>query len=467
MSVETLCFTPATDLRQLIAARALSPVELMDAVIARAESVQPRINAFAIPRFEQAREAAKEAEAAVMRGDALGPLHGIPITVKDNVPTIGDRMTNGSYAFENFVPQWEPALVQRLKAAGAIIFAKTTTPEFAHRVLTETPLFGITRSPWSHDHTPGGSSGGASAAVAAGCGPMAVGTDGGGSIRCPASCAGIAGIKPTLGRVPFEVFPEGFAAYAFAGPLTRTIGDLALMLAVMSGPLRDEPHTLEIPAMPVPDQPPEPAVKGKRIAWIERFGDIPLDAEVAEKTNAAVAAMAAAGAHVETVTLPEFADVFDCYVVIATAAHAGRMTALAAQWGDRITPSMRASIEQGGRYSAAELVRASDRRSFLFRTVQALFERFDLMATPTMNAPPKTVDENGAINSPMYAQWAGYLYPFNLTGHPAASVPVGFTGSGLPIGLQLIGPWYADTAVMQAMAWLERERPWAQIRPPL
>lgn len=467
MTVDDLCFTPATELRARIAAKSLSPVELTEAVIARTEQVQPLINPIALPRYEQARDAAREAEAAVMRGDPLGPLHGIPITIKDNVPTVGDRTTNGSYAFADFVPQTEPALVRRLKAAGAIVFAKTTTPEFAHRVLTETPMFGITRSPWAHEHTPGGSSGGASAAVAAGCGPIALGTDGGGSIRCPASCAGIVGIKPTLGRVPMEFFGDAFFNYAGAGPLTRTVDDLGLMLAVMSGPFVDDLHTLEVAPMPIPQAPLQGSVSGIRIAWIERFGDIPLDDEVAALTGATVQAMAAAGAEVEAVSEPAFADAFDYYVVIATTAHAGRLTAVLEKWGDKITPSMQASIRQGATYSAADLVRAGDRRTALYRRVQSLFEDYDLILTPTMNAPPKTIDENGAINSEMYSQWAGYLYPFNLTSNPAASVPVGFTSSGLPIGLQVVGPWYCEPTILSAMAWLETARPWAQVRPVL
>lgn len=467
MTVEDLCYTPATELRSRIADKSLSPVELTEAVIARTEQVQPSINPIALSRYEQARETAREAEAAVMRGDALGPLHGIPITIKDNVSTIGDRTTNGSYALADFVPETEPALVQRLRSAGAIIFAKTTTPEFAHRVLTETPLFGVTRNPWSLEHTPGGSSGGASAAVAAGCGPMALGTDGGGSIRCPASCAGIAGIKPTLGRVPMEFFGDAFFNYAGAGPLTRTIDDLALMLSVMSGPFSDDLHTLEVAALPVRESPLNGEVSGLRIAWIERFGDIPLDPEVAELTTSAVRAMEAAGAKVEAISEPAFADVFVYYAVIATTAHAGRLTALLEKWGDKITPSMRASIEQGGTYSAADLVRAGDRRTALYRRVQTLFKDYDLILTPTMNAPPKTVDENGAINSHMYSQWAGYLYPFNMTSNPAASIPVGFTANGLPVGLQIVGAWYDEPTILKAMAWLEKAMPWAQERPVL
>lgn len=467
MSSDDLCFTPAHVLRGRIASKDLSPVDLVEAVIARAEHVDEQVNFIALPRFEQAREAAAAAEAALARGESLGPLHGIPITIKDNVPTTGDLTTIGSYAFEHNVAKHDAEMAKRLKAAGAIVYAKTTTPEFAHRVLTESPLHGVTRSPWSLEHTPGGSSGGASAAVAAGCGPLAQGTDGGGSIRCPASCTGIVGIKPTLGRVPFELMPDAFGNYAFTGPLTRTVDDAALMLSVMSGPLPADPWTLAIPQLPTPDEPVRGSVDGLRVAWIERFGDTPLDPEVASATGEAVAALSDAGARVEALVEPAFADVFEYYAVIATAAHGGRLTALLEKWGEKITPSMRSCIEQGGTYSAAQLVQASDRRTALFRRVQQLLEDHDLIVTPTLNAPPKTVDENGAINSPMYSQWAVYLYPFNLTAHPAASVPVGFTDSGLPIGLQLVGPYYSEPRLLETMAWLEANRPWAARRPPI
>lgn len=467
MSADDLCFVPAHVLRSQIASKELSPVDLIEAVIARAERVDEQINFIALPRFEQAREAAVAAEAALARSESLGPLHGIPITIKDNVPTAGDVTTVGSYAFEHNVAHDDAEMAKRLKAAGAIVYAKTTTPEFAHRVLTESPLHGVTRSPWSPEHTPGGSSGGASAAVAAGCGPLAQGTDGGGSIRCPASCTGIVGIKPTLGRIPFELMPDGFGNYAFTGPMARTVDDAALMLAVMSGPLGADPWTLAVPALPAPDAPVRGSVAGLRVAWIERFGAVPLDPEVATATGDAVAALSDAGARVEAVVEPAFADVFEYYAVIATAAHGGRLSGLLEQWGERITPSMRSCIEQGRSYSAAQLVQASDRRTALFRRVESLLEAHDLIVTPTLNAPPKTVDENGAINSTMYSEWAVYLYPFNLTGHPAASVPVGFTSAGLPVGLQLVGPWYSEPRLLETMAWLEANRPWAARRPPV
>jgi len=460
---EELCFTPAVKLAGMIARREVSPLEVVDAVIARAERLEPSLNMFAMPLYDQARAQAKAAEMAVMRKDALGPLHGVPITIKDNVPMAGLPMCNGSVAFAEFVPQRDAVVVERVTQAGAICIGKTNLPEFAHKVLTDSPKFGVTRSPWSLDRTPGGSSGGASAALAAGVAPIAIGTDGGGSIRCPAACTGTAGLKATLGRIPFEAMPEAFANYAFVGPMTHTVGDIPLLLSVMSGPSADDPYSLSTP--PFVPQPHADAVRGLRVGWIERFGTVRPDAAVADLTARAVKMLEQQGAQIETPRVPEFENVFDTYVVIATTAHAARFESVAQKYGDKLTPSIRESIARGLTYSAAEWQRASDRRTILFRAVQRLFERFDLIVTPAMTAPPKPVDAGGSIASEMYADWAGYLYPFNLTGHPAMSVPCGFTVEGLPVGLQLIGPWFGAQGMVDVAIALQDAGRWSERRP--
>jgi aspartyl-tRNA(Asn)/glutamyl-tRNA(Gln) amidotransferase subunit A len=466
-SADELCFTPAHELAGLIAAKKLSPVELIDAVIARAERAHQATNCFAFKLYDEAREAARGAEAAVMRGDALGPLHGVPITIKDNLATVGQLMTNGSHAMMEYRPTADALVWQRARAAGAILLAKTTTPEFAHKVLTDSLPFGVTTSPWSKAHTPGGSSGGAAAAVAAGAGPLAIGTDGGGSIRCPASCAGLFGIKATLGRIPFEIIPDTFANYAFTGPITRDAHDLGLFLAVMSGPADVDAHTIGIPALRPEDLKPKQSVRGLKVGWIGRFGGVAVDGEVAALTARAVKQFEDAGAIVEALDVPAFADVFDYYVVIATTAHAARLGPVAEKHRSRMTDSMLGCIRQGGTFSAAQWQMASDRRTALFRTVQRLFDKVDVIATPTLNAPPKPVDEGGAINTPMYAEWAKSLYPFNLTGHPAASAPCGFTAGGLPVGLQIIAPWYEEARLIDIAAFLQAANPESKRRPVL
>lgn len=466
MASDDLCNLSATDVATLVAARKISPVEVVDAILDRAGRLEPKLNMFAELTADAARAAARAAEAAVMTGGPLGPLHGVPITIKDNVAVEGLALRNGSRAAADVVAAADAAVVARIKAAGAIMIGKTTLPEFAHKVLTDSPLHGITRNPWSLDHTPGGSSGGASAALACGIAPLAVGTDGGGSIRCPASCTGVSGIKATLGRIPNEVMPDGFANFAFVGPMARSAGDVALLLSTMSGPLASDPYSIGAPTSdlraPVADQ----AAKGLRIGWIENFGRYRTDPEVARLTRAAVMALAAEGASVEELHDPCFDDVFETYVVLATTAHATRLGPLAERAGEAMTESLRTSIARGALYSSVEWQRAGDKRTTLFRSVQRLFERFDIIATPTMIAPPTRVDAGGSIETAMYAEWAAPLYPFNLTGHPAASVPAGLTADGLPVGLQLVGPWFAEPRILDVAALLEHLHGPAR-RPPI
>jgi aspartyl-tRNA(Asn)/glutamyl-tRNA(Gln) amidotransferase subunit A len=462
---DELYFMSAVELARRIATREVSPVAVVDAVLARAAVVDPALNLFAMPLFDAARDAARTAEKAITAGESLGPLHGVPITIKDNVAIGGLRLANGSAAFLDFVAPADAAVVARIKAAGAIIIGKTNLPEFAHKVLTDSPAFGFTRSPWNLERTPGGSSGGASAALAAGVAPLAVGTDGGGSIRCPASCCGLVGLKATLGRIPFEA-PDGFGNYSFVGPMARRVQDVSVLFSVMAGMLAADPFSLGAPALPKSILgAPEGTTAGLRIGWIEHFGRYRTEPEVAALTSAAVRAFERQGAHVEELHDPCFDDVFDTYTVIASSAHAARFGGLVERWHERMTPSILDSIAKGTRWSAVDLVHAHDRRTALFRAVQRLFERFDVIATPTMTAPPKPLDAGGSIATEMYAEWAAPLYPFNLTGHPALSVPAGFTASGLPVGLQLIGPWFAEAQLLGVAARLERINPWHERRP--
>ncbi|HYZ31794.1 MAG TPA: amidase [Crenalkalicoccus sp.] len=465
MSAE-LAWLPATEMAAGIAARRISPVEVVEAVLARADAVAAALNPFAERLDDEARAAARAAEAAVMAGAALGPLHGVPVTVKDNIAMAGHRLASGSRAGMEVVAQADAISVQRLRAAGAIIVARTTLPEFAHRILTDSPAFGVTRNPWSLAHTPGGSSGGASAALAAGVGPVAIGTDGGGSIRCPASCVGAVGLKPTLGAIPVESVPDGFGNFAFTGPITRHTADAALVFAALAGPDEADPHSLRR-ARPDGRTRADAAARGLRIGWIETFGPYRTDPEVARLTGAAMRLLAEEGAVVDPIAPPCFAAVYETYQVIATAVHAARLGPLAAQWGEALTASLRGSIAIGARWSATDLLRAQDQRTTLYRDVQALFRRFDLIATPTLLVPPPGIEADGSVATTWYGEVAAPLYPFNLTGHPAASVPAGFTAGGLPVGLQLVAPWDAEQRILDLAALLEARQGFAQRRPPL
>src|SRR5437773_5491701 len=297
-----LAFTAAAELARLIARRAVSPVELVEEVLGRIERSQPSVNAFITVCAEEARAAAKAAEAAVMRGEKLGPLHGVPFAVKDLVNTKGVRTTFGSLALADNIPAADSPAVARLKAAGAILVGKTTTPEFGHKCFTEAPLFGRTANPWDLSRTPGGSSGGAAAAVAAGLAPVGIGTDGGGSSRIPAACCGVVGFKQTLGLVPHDLTPDGFGNQSHITPMTRTVMDTALMLEAMAGPHACDPHSL---GLPTPDfvgaARPEGDLKRVRIAWRPLLGNTVLSGEVRAACERALVAFTVLGATVEAI----------------------------------------------------------------------------------------------------------------------------------------------------------------------
>jgi aspartyl-tRNA(Asn)/glutamyl-tRNA(Gln) amidotransferase subunit A len=468
MPTDDLHFMSAVALARSIATREISPVAVTEAVLARAETVNPALNIFVRMMAESARADALAAEAAVMRGDQLGPLHGLPITIKDNVAIAGLPLANGSVAFLDAVQPADAAVVQRIRQAGAIIIGKTNLPEFAHKVLTDSPVFGTTRNPWNLERTPGGSSGGASAALAAGVAPLAVGTDGGGSIRCPASCTGVVGLKATLGLIPQETVPDAFGNFSFVGPMARTVSDTALLLSVMAGPDGGDPFSIG-PFRDGGNATDAGATKvaGLRVGFVEHFGRYRTDPSVAGLIRAAMTSLESLGCIVEPIHPPCFDDVFECYVVLATTNHATRFGDLPAVWGDRMSASIRASIANGQRYSAVEWQRAHASRTNLFRAVQGLFERFDVIATPTMTAPPKPLDAEGSIATVEYGEWAAPLYPFNLSGHPAISVPAGFTADNLPVGLQLIGPWFGEQRLLDVAAVLERVNDWPARRPPI
>lgn len=270
----------ATALAGLIARRAISLVEIVEALLARIERYEPRLSMFSLVMADSARAAARRAEDAVMAGEPLGPLHGVPITIKDNVAIGGLPTGNGSLAASAEPAAADTAAVARIRSAGAIILGKTALPEFAHKVLTDSPAHGTTRNPWNLDHTPGGSSGGASAALAVGIAPLAVGTDGGGSIRCPVSCTGVLGLKGTLGRIPNEPMPDGFGNFAFVGPMARNVGDLALLLRVMQGALAADPFSIAADGMAPAAKP----VRGLRVGWMQDVGHYRTEPETAALT---------------------------------------------------------------------------------------------------------------------------------------------------------------------------------------
>jgi aspartyl-tRNA(Asn)/glutamyl-tRNA(Gln) amidotransferase subunit A len=467
MEAIELCYMPAMELGLAIRSKKVSPVEVVDAVLARIERLNPRLNAYCTITATAARATAKEAEAAVIRGDALGMLHGIPVSIKDLVATQGVRTTHGSKLYEQFIPDEDAPVVERLKRAGAIILGKTNTPEFGHKAITDNRVFGLSRNPWSLEHTPGGSSGGAAAALAAGMGPLAVGTDAGGSIRVPSSCCATFGLKPTLGLVAMAPTFGGLETLSHAGPMTRTVRDAALMLNSIVGV--DARDLSSLPATGIDylsalDQ----GLHGLRVAWSPDWGYAAVDPEVRRLTAAAAKRFTDLGCHVEEAH-PGFTDPAETYQILSTASRAARVADRWPMERDRFDPSLAVQIEAGMRWSGVDFVKAAHIRRTLNDAFVRFFTRYDLLLTPTVTAPPPpvTVEAHEQIDGRKVTRlgWLAFTFPLSLVGYPAASVPCGWTREGLPVGLQIAAPRLADALVLRAAAAFEAMSPWTDRRP--
>ncbi len=468
MANDELCWLSATALAGLIRKKKVSPVEVVDAVLDRLARVNPRLNAYVAITADSARKEARAAERALTRkGARPGPLHGVPFSVKDLVATRGVATTFGTPLYKDNVPGEDAPMVERLKAAGAIMLGKTNTPTFGWIGATHNLLFGVTRNPWNPERTPGGSSGGASAAVAAGLGPLAIGTDGGGSIRIPASFAGIFGHKPSFGRIPVHP-PSAAWSLSHIGPMTRTVADAALMLNVAAGPDERDQHSL--PAERVDYvKALRGSLAGLRVAWSDDLGFAEaLDPEVRAACAKAAGAFRELGCRLETVR-PGWPSPRECWFEIFGGGIAVRL----APYLDRkseIDPGLYRIIEQTLANPPTKYVQAWFDRLAWAQHPRVLFEKYDLLLTPTVACPPFRVGldnptEIGGQPVRPYA-WVPFTYPFNMTGQPAASVPAGFTRDGLPIGLQIVGRRFDDAGVLRAAAAFERARPWADRRPP-
>jgi aspartyl-tRNA(Asn)/glutamyl-tRNA(Gln) amidotransferase subunit A len=459
----------ALELAALVRQREVKPLEILDAVLARLEAVNPALNAFCLVAADAARVSAREAEIAVMKGEPLGLLHGVPVSVKDVLPARGLATTGGSRLFEEFVPEHDALAVGRLKAAGAVLFGKTNTSEFGHKAITENPLFGVTRNPWDPTLTPGGSSGGAAAAVASGVGPLALGTDAGGSIRIPAAFCGVYGFKPSFGRVPDRPAFGGFERVGHVGPITRTVRDAAAVLDVIAG--GDDRDRSSLPGSGGPYlEACDAEVKGLHVAWAPDLGYAAVDASVLTVCENAAGAFESLGCHVEVVN-PGWESPEELFTTMVAAQ-------FYAAWSDRLPdaepqmdPSLVRFIRRGGAVSARDYLRAVAGVEAYWAEVQTFLERFDVLLMPTVAVPPFAAGEHPpreiAGQDVSALGWMPFTYPFNMTGQPAASVPAGWTDAGLPVGLQIVGRRHADGVVLAASAAFEAASPWRDRRPGL
>ena len=474
MTDSDLLFTPAAKAAALIRSRKLSPVEYVDAVLKAIERANPKLNCFREVTAKQARIDARRAEEAVSRGEKLGPLHGVPVSIKDLLDVEGVPTRHGSAIFADNPPAASDDItVARLKAAGAIIVGKANSPEFGVKGLTDGPSFGATRNPWNLDRTPGGSSGGGASAVAAGLGPLSLATDGAGSTRGPASCSGLVGLKATLGIVPYDTSRDTFGNNIFAGPLARTVTDAAIMHGVLAGPSSRDPWSLGATPQPMSPKLAGEDLSGVRIGYIELMANPRLAADVRSNTLQALDAWRDMGAEVEQVT-----DKIDWIEyegrVLYQAGFAVTCAQYLPKWQNQMDPVTLAFMDRGAKFTLADFRNAQFARTVLFRRIQSLFERYDFLVSPTNSRTALDIGHDAANDEVVVdgvkcgitrQGWTSYQYPFNLTGHPAMAVPSGFGTDGLPTSVQIIGKWASETDVLRLGALLEQARPWAQHRP--
>ena len=454
MRSEDICWLTATALANAIRAGDVSSVDVVRAMLDRIDAVDPMLGAFATVPHETALQAAQDADGRRQRGEPLGPLHGVPVSIKDILYTKGLRTTGGSRLYESFVPDQDAIVVERVKAAGAIILGKTATPEFCHKTVTDSPLLGTTRNPWDTSRTTAGSSGGSAAAVAAGLGPLSIGTDGGGSIRLPAALCGVVGFKPSVGRVP--QYP-GFAGWDFlghTGPFARTVEDVSLAMRLIAGPDGRDPSSLFAPTPPAFVE-----FRRLRVAFARSLNHLEPEPAVDAGLAAAVGGVRDLGFEPRAARL-SWTDPDLLFRVIVASELAAALGHHLPHDADRMDPSLVKMLEFGASCRATDLVRAFDWRRAFTREVFAWFGDHDLLIVP---AAPVTAFPLGMIGPTTISgrktspyEWFAWTLPFNLTGQPAISLPVWSRGE-LPVGIQIVGRPGADELVLAFAAALERQ----------
>jgi aspartyl-tRNA(Asn)/glutamyl-tRNA(Gln) amidotransferase subunit A len=455
----------AIELTKAIANKEISPVELMKETLDQAEALESKLNCFATYTPEIAMRQAKLAEQAVMDGAPLGLLHGLPVSVKDLISVKDIRFSSGSRALANNIGLYDAPSVERLFKSGGCLIGKTTTSEFGCKAVGDSPLTGITCNPWNLSKTPGGSSAGAAASIAAGITTIALGTDGGGSIRIPASLTGIFGIKAQFGRVP--IFPVAATpTLAHVGPLARTVRDAALLLKAISGFDRRDPFSL---SESVPDflAACDKPIKGMRIAWSKTLGYASVDKEVAEILEKAVKIFEDLGCDVIEIDSIFESDPIELWMSEFYAGVGVRLKNTLRDQRELLDPAVANVLDNALSQTSEEYYSNVFKRYELREKVRVFFEGFDLLLTPAtpcaafntgLNTPPNLIDRN-------IVSWVYYTYPFNLTGQPSATIPAGFTQAGLPVGLQLVSKINSETDIFRAASAFEAVQPWIDCYP--
>ena len=476
MNPKELAFKPASELRDLILKKEISPVELTQVYLDRINNLDQNLNSFITTIPEQAIKDAKSAEKAVMDKRMLGPLHGIPISIKDLEYTKGIKTTMGSLVFKNKIPEFDSIVVERIRQSGAIILGKTNTPEFGLLGSTENRLGDSNwqnhcRNPWNTEMTSGGSSGGAAAAISAGLCALATGSDGGGSIRIPASFCGVYGIKPTLGTIPrYPGFPTKPIANqtSQAGPITRTVKDSIMLLNVLSGHDERDPISLKNPLNELTDL-KEVNFDKLRVGWIDHFGFGQIDDEVTSICKKAVESLQQK-ANVELVKIDAGAPFEAFWTLFSTNVFASYHK-LYKNNESELAWYTQKCLEYGSTVTGTDYARAVGEVDIIKAKFASAFENFDLIFTPTTSVPAFPIGNPPAqINGIEVNEFWGAFpntFPINMIGNPAASIPCGFTKNKLPVGLHIIGKPNAESTILSASLKLESINPWIQEIPPV
>jgi Asp-tRNA(Asn)/Glu-tRNA(Gln) amidotransferase A subunit family amidase len=461
MSIDDIFWKDASELAINIKEKTLSPVEIIRSFLGRIDKLNPKINAFVTICHKEALAQAELAEQSVMKRKKLGPIHGVPFCVKDNTYTKGVRTTMGSKLLQNYIANEDAILVARLKKAGGIMIGKTNTPEFASIPYTDNEIFGVTRNPWNQKMAVGGSSGGTAAAVAAGFCPIGTGNDAGGSIRIPASCCGVFGLKPQLGRIPsFPIFHQ-WESISHEGPITRSVSDSAIMMDIMAGHHWGDRHS--IPIKPNFSRSIGEYPKNIKAAWSPDLGYAKVSHEVKSLCEDAIKNFSNLGISIDPAT-PEIGNVEDTYLTIINA-ELGAMLSLFGPFEEvskSIEPQLTKRIKPINNMTAYEYLKATFERRELSSRMGRFFTKYDILFTPTIGVtawpiglPNRIVEEVDGEK----VSTRGWLltYPFNLTGQPAASLPIGFSKDGLPIGIQIVGRAHEETTVLKIANAYQKE----------
>ncbi len=465
-----ICFQSARELARRIRTREMSALEVLRAHVDQIERIDPVVNAMVTRTFERAEAEARDLDSRLAHGASVGPLAGVPVAHKDLAVTSGIRTTFGSPLFRDFVPDTDAVLVERLRAAGAITVGKTNTPEFGAGSQTFNAVFGATRNPWDPSRTCGGSSGGAAVALACGMVPLADGSDLGGSLRNPASFCNVVGFRSSPGRVPNWPAFNAWFPLSIVGPMARSVEDLALMLSVIAGPDPRAPISVREPgstfARPLPRD-----FTGVRIAWSRDLGGLPFERAALEPLDRALPVFSDLGCIVEPVT-PDLTDADEIFEVLRAwnfdLSHGDLLDTQRAQ----LKQTVIWNIEEGRRLTGTQVARAERKRTELFHRLRAFFERYDYLVCPVAQVLPFDVETEYPMlidGQPLasYIEWMKSCYRISATTLPAISVPAGFSASGLPVGLQIVGRHLDDFGVLQMAYAFEQATRHGQVRAPI